>query len=130
MTLLNQPHMLLFITRACAPAVVVSPLAAIPLNPPLTFLNLTHLIAALQLARLLPIPLPTSPTNFPQPTCSTNKSRILHTKPIAPPASAAPAASYKSPYRKCPGGMLLRSPRMFRAGALVDRELRFVDNYR
>ena len=42
--------------------------------------------------------------------CSTNKSRIAHAKPIAPTASAAPAASYKSPYRKCAGGMLFRSP--------------------
>jgi ParB/RepB/Spo0J family partition protein len=40
-------------------------------------------------------------------------------------ASAEPAASYKSPYRKWPGAMLFRSPRMFRAGALVDRALRF-----
>jgi hypothetical protein len=39
-------------------------------------------------------------------------------------ASAAPAASYKSPYRKCAGGMLHRLTRRFRAAALVDRELR------
>jgi hypothetical protein len=38
-----------------------------------------------------------------QPTHATNKSRITHAKRIAPPASAAPAASSKSPYRKCPG---------------------------
>ena len=61
LTLLNQPHMPLFMTRACAPRVILSPLAAIHLNPPLTFLNLPHLIAALHLARLLPIPLTTSP---------------------------------------------------------------------
>jgi hypothetical protein len=41
------------------------------------------------------------------------------------PASAAPAASYKSPYRKCAGVMRLGPPQMFLAGTLVDRILRF-----
>jgi hypothetical protein len=43
-------------------------------------------------------------------------------------ASATPAASYKSPYRKCPGGKQLGFPPMIRAGALVDRVLRFNAN--
>ena len=42
---------------------------------------------------------------------------------------AAPAASYKSPYRKCAGAMLHRLTRRFRAGALVDRVLRFIASY-
>jgi hypothetical protein len=37
--------------------------------------------------------------------------------------SDGPAASYKSPYRKCAGVMLHRLTPRFRAGALVDRAL-------
>jgi hypothetical protein len=44
------------------------------------------------------------------------------------PASAAPAASSTSPYRKCPGGKHLRFPRRSRAGALVDRVLRYFNS--
>jgi hypothetical protein len=61
LTLPNRPTMLLSTARASAPRVVVSPLAAIHLNPPLTFLNHPPLIVALQLSKLLPIRLTTSP---------------------------------------------------------------------
>jgi hypothetical protein len=41
---------------------------------------------------------------FAQPNPATNKSRIAHAKPIAPPRPPqTPATSSKSPYRKCPG---------------------------
>ncbi len=44
--------------------------------------------------------------------------------------SATPAASSKSPYRKCPGGTHFGStPNPLPAGALVDRALRFIANY-
>jgi hypothetical protein len=57
----NRPTMLLSTARASAPRVVVSPLAAIHLNPPLTFLNHPPLIVALQLSKLRLIRLTTSP---------------------------------------------------------------------
>src|SRR5580704_11964746 len=70
----NRPTMLLSTARASAPRVVVSPLAAIHLNPPLIFLNHPPLIVALPA-----IQAPTdSPYNFAPPTCATNKSRIAH----------------------------------------------------
>ena len=61
LTLLNKPTMPLSFARASAPTVVVSPHAPIHLNPPLTFLNHPHLIVALQLSKLFPITLTTSP---------------------------------------------------------------------
>jgi len=53
------------------------------------------------------------------------KRRNDHSIPInkditGPRPPQTPATSSKSPYRKCAGGMLFRSPRMFCAGALVD----------
>ena len=118
MTLPNQPTMPLSTARASAPTAVVSLLTAVRLHPALTSVNHPHLIVALQLSKLLPTRFPTRPTllfdeQIANRPCKTHSS----------PASAAPAASYKSPYRKCAGVMLHRLTRRFRAGALVDREL-------
>jgi hypothetical protein len=60
-----------------------------------------------------------------RPNPATNKSRIAHAKPHSSPASAAPAASHKSSYRKCPGGKHFDFPPLLGAGALVDRKLDF-----
>src|ERR1700756_5604556 len=54
------------------------------------------------------------------PTTQTNKSRINHTKPKARPRPPQPpAASSKSPYRKCLGGTHLRPTWQHGAGALA-----------
>ena len=99
LTLPNHPTILLSPARDSAPRVVVSPLAAIHLNPPLTFLNHPPVIVALQLSKLLPIRLTTSPTHLRDEQIANRPS-----KTHSSPASAASAASSKSPYRKCPGG--------------------------
>ena len=122
MTLPNHPTMPLSTARASAPTAVVSLLTAIHLNPPLTFANYPHRIASSDLPTLSPASF-TGPLN---PTLPTNKSANRPCKTHSSPASAAPAASYKSPYRKCPGGKHLGSAPKLTAGALVDRELRFI----
>ena len=49
-------------------------------------------------------------------------------KPHSSPASAAPAASYKSPYRTCPGGTRSWSHAAVRRRRICDRGLRFFAN--
>ncbi len=61
LTLPNTRTIPLSTARASAPTIDVSPLAAIHLNPPLTFVNHPHLIVTLQLSKLLPTRLTTSP---------------------------------------------------------------------
>jgi hypothetical protein len=122
LTLPNQPTMPLSTARASAPPAVVSLLTAVRFHPALTSLNHPHLIVALQLSKLLPTRL-ANPSNPPFDEQIANRPCKTHSST----ASAAPAASYKSPYRKCAGVMLHRLTRRFRAGALVDRGLRFCD---
>jgi hypothetical protein len=56
--------------------------------------------------------------------------RIGQAKPIAPPRPPqTPAASSKSPYRKCPGGTHLWTHAAARRRRICDRELRFFANY-
>jgi hypothetical protein len=55
--------------------------------------------------------------------------RIGQAKPIAPPRPPqTPAASSKSPYRKCPGGTHLWTHAAARRRRICDRELRFFAN--
>ena len=68
LTLPNQRTMPLFIPRACAPTVLVSPLTAMRFHPPLTFLNPLHRIVALQRSRLLLTRFPTLPNPSPRRT--------------------------------------------------------------
>jgi hypothetical protein len=56
--------------------------------------------------------------------------RIGQAKPIAPPRPPqTPAASSKSPYRKCPGGTHLWTHAAARRRRICDRELRFINSY-
>ena len=61
LTLPDKLTMTLSAARACAPTAVVSPLAPVHLNPALTSVNHPHLIVTLQLSKLLPTRLTTSP---------------------------------------------------------------------
>jgi hypothetical protein len=111
LTLLNHPIIPLSTARAFAPTAVVSVLTEIRFNPPLTFVNYPYRIASSDLPTLLPTSF-TSPLN---PTLRrTNRESRMQTHSCT--ASAAPAASSKSPYRKCPGGRL-RCPRDYTAPA-------------
>ena len=83
LTFPNRPIMPLSTAPASAPRVVVSPLAAIHRNPPLTFLNNLPLIVALQLSKLLPIRLTTSPH---PPARRTVMRNLLIEAPSAKPA--------------------------------------------
>ena len=99
LTLPNHPTIPLSTARASAPTAVVSSLASAHLNPALTFVNHPHLIASSELPKL-PRTCFTAPSNPPTPRTNRESPCKTHSSP----ASAAPPASYKSPYRKCPGG--------------------------
>ncbi len=60
--------------------------------------------------------------------CPDEQTSKRPSKPHSFTASAAPAASSKSPYRKCPGINMFDSTRSLAAWALVDTVLRFNDN--
>ena len=64
MTLPNQLTMPLSAARACAPTVVVSPLAPLHLNPALTFVNHPRLVVSSPLPKL-PWTSFTTPPNLP-----------------------------------------------------------------
>ena len=58
--------------------------------------------------------------------CGSRRAGNRPRPPGGQPAMAVPPAAIIN--QLCPGGMLFRSPRMFRAGALVDRGLRCLAN--
>jgi len=104
LTLPNHPTIPLSTARAFAPTAVVSVLPEIHLNPPLTFVNYPYPIASSDLPTLFRH---LSPVRATQPCDEQIANRACKIHSCT--ASAAPAASPKSPYRKWP-----------RRGTLVD----------
>jgi hypothetical protein len=103
----------------------VSLLTAVRFHPALTSVNHPHLIVALQLWKLLPTRL-ANPSN--PPVRRTNRESPMQNPKLHRVHRVRRASGFvQIPYRKCAGVMLFRSPRMLRAGALVDRALRFLN---
>src|SRR5271165_1070906 len=125
LTHLERPIIPLFTTRASAATAAVSPFTAMQPNPTLTLRKKLGSIAPLSFWEMPYLTYYCNP-----PILYTNKLRNAQPNPIAPPRPPqTPAASSKSPYRKCPGGTHSGQPRLLCAGALVDRVLRFIANY-